>query len=169
MIERIAACTCGRVRYRAAGRPIVSAVCYCTDCQAGGRQLEDAGAAPDFRDAWGGTGYLSYADARLECLDGAELVRGFKLRDDAPTTRYVTTCCNSAIYLKFGPGWWTSVYRIRFGESAPPLEMRNKVGRINNPAGLPHDVPRYDGFPLTLIWRLMRARFSRRAASSGAA
>ena len=158
-IERIAACACGKVRFKASGPPIVSAVCYCADCQAGGRQLEAQGAPHVFRDAWGGTGYLTYRDDRFAALDGASLLQGFKLRDDAPTTRFIATCCKSAIYLKHGPGWWTSVYRVRFGDAAPPLEMRNNIRQAQNPQTLPADVPAYRSFPLKLFWGLLRARF----------
>ncbi|HXC55871.1 MAG TPA: hypothetical protein VNU97_11300 [Rhizomicrobium sp.] len=154
---RMASCDCGKVRFKAMGKPIVSAVCYCTDCQAGGRQIEAAGARRDFRDAWQGTGYLTYRDDRLECLAGASLLRGFKLREGSGTTRFMTTCCKSAIYLKFAPGRWTSMYRVRFGDAAPPLEMRNNVQHAQDPATLPDDVPAYRGFPLKLLWRLLRA------------
>ncbi len=157
--EHIASCACGKVRFKAVGKPIASGACYCADCQAGGRMMEDAGARHDFRDAWGGTEYLTYGDTRITCLDGASLVQGFKIREDAPTTRFVTTCCNSAIYLKYGSGWWTSLYRVRFGEAAPPLEMRNNVRNAQNRSTLPRDVPTYNRFPLKLFWRLLRARF----------
>ena len=160
-MERIASCDCGKVRFRAIGTPIVNAVCYCTDCQAAGRRMEEAGTRADFRDAWGGTPYASYADTGFECLDGASLLRGFKLADDAPTTRFVSTCCNSAVYLKFGKGWWVSVYRVRFGDAALSLEMRNQVEHAQNRDTLPADLPAYRGFPLRLFWRLLRARFSR--------
>ena len=157
-VERIATCSCGKVRFKATGRPIVSAVCYCADCQAGGHQMQAAGAREDFRDAWGGSGYLTYRDDRLECLEGVAQLHGFKLHDDAPTTRYLATCCNSAIYLKYGPGWWTSMYRTRFGDDAPPLEMRNQIQHAQDIATLPHDVPRHRSFPLALFWRLLRGR-----------
>ena len=156
-VERLASCACGKVRFRALGKPIVSAVCYCADCQAGGRQIEAAGAREDFRDAWGGTGYLVYRDDRLTCLEGASLVRGFKIREDAPTTRFITTCCGSALYLKFGPGWWTSLYRVRFGGTAPPIEMRNNVTDAQTRAALPNDAPVHRGFPPKLIGRLLQA------------
>ncbi len=159
-LERIASCDCGQVRFRAAGTPIASAVCYCSDCQAGGRQMEAAGARKDFRDRWGGTPYLTYRNDRLECLDGAALVQGFKLREDAPTTRFMATCCHSAIYLKHGPGWWTSMYRVRFGDAASPLEMRNKVAHAQDRETLPDDLPAYRSFPPSLIWRLLRARLA---------
>jgi hypothetical protein len=157
-IERIASCACGKVRLKATGTPIVNAVCYCADCQAGGRQLEAAGARADFRDAWGGTGYATYRNDRFECLEGAALIQGFKLRDDADTTRFMSTCCESGLYLKYGPGWWTSLFRVRLGAAAPPLQMRNNIRAVPDPAGLPRDVPIYRSFPLSLFYRLLRAR-----------
>jgi hypothetical protein len=157
--ERIASCNCGRVRIRALGRPIVSAACYCADCQAGGRLLEEAGAPNDFRDAWGGTAYLVYRDDRLDGPDGA--VQGFRIREGAPTTRFIASCCKSAMYLKYGPGWWTSFYRVRFGDTAPPLEMRNNVGHVQGLAALPSDVPAYPGFPPRLFGKLLLARLGK--------
>lgn len=73
-------------------------------------------------------------------------------------TRFFTTCCNAAFYLKYGPGWWTSIYRVRLGEAAPPLEMRSKIEHAQNRDTLPTDLPTFRGFPLKLFWRLLRAR-----------
>jgi hypothetical protein len=160
MVERIASCACGKVQLRARGTPLVSGACYCSDCQAGGKLLEEAGVRPGFRDAWGGTAYLTYRDDRIAQLEEAQMVRGFKLKDNSPTTRYVTTCCNTAIILKYGPGWWTSIYRDRFGDAAPALEMRNKVRYAQDAATLPRDVPAYRNFPMRMLWRLAGARIA---------
>ena len=122
------------------------------------RQLEAAGARDDFHDAWDGSPYATYRNDRLKIVQGEELLQGFKLGEKAPTTRTIATCCNSAMYLKFGPGWWTSVYRVRLGDAAPPIEVRSKVGRAKDPSAIPKDVPHADGFAPTLIFRLMKAR-----------
>jgi len=158
--ERVASCACGKVRISAKGRPIISSVCYCEDCQAGVRQLEAAGARSDFHDAWGGSGYATYRNDRLNTIEGASLLEGFKLSENAPTTRYVTTCCKSAMYLRYGPGWWTSVYRVRLGDAAPPIEMRTKASRAKDRAAIPKDVPHMNGFPMGLFARLLRARMA---------
>ena len=138
-VERVAACACGKVRLSARGTPIVNGACHCSDCQAGARLMEGAG-------------------ARLDWLEGREMVRGFKLKPDAPPTRYMTTCCNTVIFLKYGPGWWTSVYRGRFGDAAPPLEMRNKTAYALSPETLPRDAPAFRNFPMRMVWRLLSAR-----------
>ena len=160
MIERHASCACGRVRIRAVGAPIASAACCCADCQAGGRLIEARPHAPAVRDDFGGTPYLVYRDDRLFCEAGAEALEGIKLSAGATTTRYVAACCNSGMYLKFGPGWWTSVYRARFGADAPAVAFRNKVASLPADVTLPRDIPAYRGFPPRLIVRLLAARLS---------
>jgi len=156
MVERIASCACGKVRFKATGRPIVASVCYCDDCQAGGRQLEAMGAAPSFHDAWRGTPYVTYRDLGLTCLEGRELLQGMKLRDGAPTTRFIATCCKSPVYLKYAPGWWTSMYRARFLD-APPVEFRSSTQFAPAGSQLPSDVPVYRSFPPKLFVRLFTA------------
>lgn len=160
MDVRTAACTCGKVRLRAVGAPIVNSVCHCDDCQAGAHQIEALPNAAPLLDGYGGTPFAVYRNDRVSCVEGAELLQGFKLKDDAPTTRYVATCCNSGMYLKFGPGWWTSVYRGRFIDALPPLVMRFQTKF--SPAGvdLPTDLPSYKGYPFGFIARLMRARIA---------
>ena len=158
MIERTVACDCGKVQVRARGAPITSCICYCDDCQAGGRQLESLGAAGTFRDAFGGSPYLVYRNDRIACVAGTGLLQGVKLREDAPTTRFIATCCKTPMFLKYGPGWWTSAYRARFGDSAPPVEFRSQVQFAPAGADLPRDVPVYRSFPLRLFARLSTAR-----------
>lgn len=154
-VGRTASCACGKVRIRATGKPLASAVCYCGDCQAGGRQLEAAGAVADFRDAWGGSPYMTYRNDRFEILAGEELLESHKLKPDAPTTRYVATCCHSAVLLRFGPGWWSSLYRVRFGDHAAPLEFRTQTANIPDASVLPRDVPVYRSFGPKLFARLI--------------
>ena len=62
------------------------------------------------------------------------------------------------MYLKFGPGWWTSAYRARFSADAAPLALRNKVASLPPGAAVPKDIPAYPGFPPVLIGRLLAAR-----------
>lgn len=154
----IARCCCGRVRCEWIGEPIVSAVCYCNDCQAGGHQLHALAGAPPVLDPDGGTQYLTYRADRYRCIEGADLLVGYKLTEKAPTQRFVASCCNSGMFLKFAPGFWMSAYRLRFDAPMPPIEMRNKTGRRQSALPLPTDVPTYRGFPIRLFWRLIRAR-----------
>lgn len=85
---------------------------------------------------------------------------GCKLSEKAPTQRFVASCCNSGMFLKFAPGFWISAYRMRFDEPLPPIEMRNKIERRNSVLPLPTDAPAYRGYPGKLFWRLMKARIA---------
>jgi len=160
MIARYASCACGSVRFRALGEPILCAVCYCDDCQKGAVQIEALANSPGFRDPDGGTPYLIYRDDRFNCAAGEDLLVNYRIKEHAPTRRVVASCCNSALFLKFGPGHWVSAYRARFEGDPPPLEMRTqtKFRRADHP--LSGDVPSYRGFGPKLFAKLIVARFS---------
>lgn len=160
MDVRMAACVCGKVRFEALGRPTVNSVCHCDDCQAGAHEIEALAGASPILDEYGGTPFTVFRDDRFSCIQGAELLQGFKRGEQAPTTRYVASCCNSAMYLKYEPGWWKSVYRGRFADALPPLEMRYQIEHL--PAGVesPTDLPTYKGFPRRLLAKLIWARIA---------
>jgi hypothetical protein len=157
-ILRTPSCACGRVVCEAAGAPILSAVCYCADCQEGGRRIEALPGAAPVLDADGGTPLMVYRDDRFRCVSGAELLVAHKLKDSSPTRRMVASCCNSGMFLKFGPGHWVSAYRHRFTGDLPPIEMRSNVRRRRAESPLPDDAPAYAGFPPQLIFKLLAAR-----------
>lgn len=127
MQARMAACVCGKVQFEALGSPIVNVVCHCDDCQTGAHAIEALAHASPLLDEYGGTPLAVYRDDRFSCVRGAELLQGHKLNAQAPTTRYVASCCNSAMYLKYAPGWWKSVYRGRFAGALPPLRSRHQI------------------------------------------
>jgi hypothetical protein len=134
-------------------------VCYCDDCQQGARNIEALPNAVSFRDADGGTPLLTYRDDRFKCLSGAQLLVGHKIKEDAPTRRMVASCCNSAMFLKYAPGFWVSAYRARFeGGDLPPIEMRNQIEHRRADSALPNDAPCYRGFPMRLFAKIIAAR-----------
>ena len=159
-IVRQASCACGRVRCEGVGKPIMSAVCYCADCQEGGGRIEALPGAPPVRDGDGGTPYLTYRDDRFRCVSGAELLTGYKLNEGAPTQRLVASCCNSGMYLKFAPGHWVSAYRLRFEGDPPPIEARNQTKHRRAQTPIPNDAPSYAGYPPKLMLRLLGSRLA---------
>ena len=158
---RYASCACGKVRCEAVGKPIFAAVCYCDDCQAGGRQVEALSDAKPVLDPDGGAAYLAFLDGRFQCVEGEELLVGYKLKEKSPTTRYVASCCNTGMYLKFGPGFWVSAYRRNFGEAAPPLEWRNQTKFRSSDLPMPDDLPAFHRFPMRLFTKLIGARIAK--------
>ena len=157
-IVRHASCACGTVRCEAVGTPIVSGVCYCSDCQEGGRRIEALPGAPRVRDEDGGTPMLAYRDDRFRCVSGADKLVAYKLSDKAPTRRMVASCCNSGMFLKFERGFWTSSYRLRYSGELPPIEMRNQTRDRKAATELPSDAPSFSRFPMRLFAKIIRAR-----------
>src|SRR5271167_889833 len=77
-IIRLASCACGTVRCEGVGAPIVSVVCYCSDCQEGGRKIEALPGAPRVPEADGGASYLTYRDDRFRCVSGAQMLVAYR-------------------------------------------------------------------------------------------
>lgn len=154
-------CTCGSVVLELTGQPIITSVCYCHDCQAGAGTIEALPNAAPVRDPDGGTAYVIYRKDRVKCVAGAELLKSYKLDQKTATNRIVASCCNSAMMLNFDDSkHWVDVYRKRFTENAPPVEMR--VCTRFAPGNLaPADgVPGYPGFAPRFIVKLLAARLA---------
>ena len=157
----IARCSCGSVELEASGAPIVSNVCYCDDCQEGGRQIETLPRAPAVRDADGGTAYLVYRKDRVRCSKGAPLLKGYKIKEKSATNRVVAGCCNSAMLLNFDDSkHWVDVYRARIQGDAPPLQMRICTKFKPGTGDIPEDVPHYPSFSFKFIAKLIAARIA---------
>ncbi len=156
--EYNSSCNCGKVRFKAFGDPILTGVCYCDDCQAGGRLMESLEGAPDVLDSDGASSTLVFRDDRFECISGEEFLENVSHKDRSWTKRYVATCCNSGMYIKFEPGHWVSAYRKRFSGDLPPVEMRNQMRFRNSDLPLPDKAPTYHRFPMSLFGRLIKAR-----------
>lgn len=154
-------CSCGSVELEAIGAPILSAVCYCDDCQEGARQIEALPDAGLVMDPDGGTPYVLYRKDRFERSKGAELLKGYKIRENSPTNRVVATCCNSAMFVSYDRGpHWVAVYRARFVGDVPPLDMRVNTRFKPRNGDLPGDVPSYSTFPLKFVTKLLAARIA---------
>jgi hypothetical protein len=159
-LVRKSSCQCGKVRCEATGAPILSGVCYCDDCQAGSATVEAMDDAPTVRTDDGGTHYLTYRDDRFACVAGEALLQPIRKSPDAPTRRMVASCCNSAMFLKYERGHWTSAYAVRFDGDIPPVEMRTQVQFRSSTKPLPDDVPSYRTFGVRLFWRLITSRIA---------
>jgi hypothetical protein len=153
----VATCQCGKVKLEAAGPPILSAACYCTSCQEAGRRFEAVPSAPAVLDPDSGTSFILYRKDRVKFLTGREYLEEHRLKPDSPTRRVVATCCNSAMFLDFTKGHWLSIYRNRFAETVPPLDMRIMTKERRAGVELADDVPNHSGRSGRLILKLMAA------------
>lgn len=153
-------CHCGKLRFRSRARPILCAACHCADCQAGARQIQALENTSRVLDEFAGSAYMTFRDDHLIELPDVESLIALNLRSNSPTTRYVSKCCHSPMFLKFKPGWWISVYRARCEGAAPALEMRTCLKSLPPQTRRPSDVPGFSGHPLSLFWRLLGARIA---------
>jgi hypothetical protein len=154
---RSAICRCGKVKFEAVGRPILTGLCYCTSCQEAGRQFEQLASAPPVLDLDSGTGVILYRKDRVQCVTGQEYLEERRLKPDSPTRRVVATCCNSAMFLDFTKGHWLSMYRNRFPAGAPPLEMRVMTKERRAGVELADDLPNYNGHSGKFMLKLIAA------------
>ena len=151
----LASCQCGQTAVEVIGAPIVSAVCYCENCQAAGHAFERADGAPRTAGADGGTEYCLYRKDRVTVIRGGEYLQEHRLTPAAKTRRVVATCCNAPMFLDFTQGHWLSVYRSRLPTEVQPPQMR--VNSSERPAGvnLPDDIPNYPGYSPAFMIRLL--------------
>ncbi len=156
-----ASCACGGVTLEAAGAPIVTAVCYCDDCQSAGERIQEAPGAALVLDGDGGTAMVMFRKDRLRCVEGAEKLVPTKLVPKSPTSRYVASCCNSAMYLGFDDAkHWVDVYRNRVVGEPPPVQARVCIKFRPAGAELPDDAPAYPSYPPGLIPRLLGSKLA---------
>lgn len=156
----VASCACGHVEFDALGEPIVTVACYCSSCQTAGRQFEALPSAPKVLDIDGGTPCVVYRKDRATCLKGAEKLEDRRLTPNSPTRRVLATCCNSAMFLDFTKGHWISMYRARFENRAPPIEMRVMVADKAKDLVLSDDVPNDSGRSGKFMGKLLQARLA---------
>jgi hypothetical protein len=156
----VASCACGRVALEGMGESIVSAVCYCKSCQEAGRIFEGFPSAPRVLEPDGGTEYVLYRKDRVRLVTGAEHLEDHRLKPESPTRRVRAKCCQAAMFLDLTKGHWLSIYRARFTNDAPPLEMR--VMTKDRPTGSPltEDVPNYAAHSGKFILKLLGARLA---------
>lgn len=156
-----ASCACGSVELEASGTPIMSAVCYCDDCQEGARLIEALPGADPVQGRDGGTAYVLYRNDRVRWTKGSGHLKSYKIKETSATNRIVATCCNSAMLLNFDDSkHWVDVYRTRLSGDVPPVQMRVFTKFKPDKDDLAGDVPSYTTFSLKFVIKLMAARIA---------
>jgi hypothetical protein len=154
-------CRCGQVRLSVSGAPIISAECFCDSCQEGAKRMARLPGAPEVTTEAGGTPYVLYRKDRVAFVQGAELIRAFRLSPERQTQRYVASCCNTPLFVEFKGGHWLSLYAGLWGEAdRPAMEIRTQTGEVRLDDALPAGrwaTARFYG-RLLRAWAAMRFR-----------
>jgi hypothetical protein len=154
---RIATCHCGKVTFEAIGSPILTVSCYCTSCQEAGRRFEQLASAPPVLESDGGTGMILYRKDRVRCMTGQQYLEEHRLKPESPTRRVIATCCNSAMFLDFTKGHWLSMFRNRFPNGAPAIDVRVMTGERRGGVEFADDVPNHSGLSGKVMLKLIAA------------
>jgi len=135
-------CACGKVRLELQGSHIAGVECCCNSCRRAGDRLQKLPDAPAFMTEYGATRYELWRKDRVNFIGGAEQLKAFRLRPGSRTRRVVATCCNTPIFTEFEAGHWLSLYgHLWPAGSLPKAEFRTMTGDLDDPSGLPDDVP----------------------------
>ena len=155
--KTILQCQCGAVECAGWGAPFLSAVCYCDDCQAAARQIEDSGNGPAVADPDGGTALCLIRNDKFSITRGADLLQLHRLKPDSATSRKIAACCNSAMFLSFSDGrFWKSAMAGRIVGAKPRIEMRLCTIFRKSPLPWPDEAPRHPKFPVSALWRVAK-------------
>src|SRR5258708_30002266 len=100
----------GRVRLEISGAPILHCICYCKNCQEGGRRLQALAGADVILGSDGGTDYVVYRKDRVRCVVGGEPLEEDRLQPPTPTPRLNARCFKTAMFLAFTKGDLLSIY-----------------------------------------------------------
>jgi hypothetical protein len=150
-------CRCGRVRLEISGTPILHCICYCKNCQEGGRRLQALVGADIILGSDGGTDYVVYRKDRVCCVVGGEYLEEHRLEPEAPTRRMNARCCNTPMFLDFAKGHWLSIYRNRLPGNLPPPTMRTNTAERPSGVNLPADMANYPGYSGKFMLKLLLA------------
>src|SRR5258708_37705178 len=82
------ACRCGRVRLEISGAPILHCICYCKNCQEGGRRLQALAGADVLMGRAGGTDDSVFLKDPVRCVVGGEPLGKNRVRPPAPHSRH---------------------------------------------------------------------------------
>lgn len=152
------ACACGQFHVELTGKPFITTECHCDSCREAARRMSALPAAFPPADNNGGTPFALYRKDRIGFPDGTDNLKAYRLTEQSPTRRVVTTCCNSPIFLEFQSGHWLSLYANLW-----PLERRPAIAIRTMTSDLPENHLLDDALPAGkavtagFYWKLLTA------------
>lgn len=156
----IVRCACGEVEIQLVGKPILTTICHCDDCQRASAELELFPNAPKVLDKANGTAYVMYRRDRVNCIKGDSILLDHRIEGEQLTKRVIASCCNSPMYLDFEEGHWLSLFRDRFGAFAPRVQMRTQTKYVKDSLVIPKDVPQFQAYSLGFVFGLISSKIA---------
>jgi len=151
-------CPCGKVILEISGPPIIATECHCTSCRTAGERLSHLPGTLQVRGPNDGTPYVLYRKDRVRFVQGADLLREFRLTPKSPTRRVVASCCNTPLFTEFQNGHWLSIYgRLWPAGSMPPMDIRTQTGDLPQGTVLDDSIPSGTRQTLGFYGRLLGA------------
>jgi hypothetical protein len=152
-------CECGKTALKLRGPHLYCTSCHCDDCQQAAACLADEHGVKNILDPYGGTEYVLHRKDSYSIVRGTGHLRPHRLREGSPTRRMIAICCGSPMYLAFDNAQhWITVYRKRFGTSAPDVQSRIMTKFLPPGTDIPESPPSYKSFPVLMIWHLVTSR-----------
>jgi hypothetical protein len=131
-------CRCGQVHLEVEAAPIIGTECHCSSCREAGQRLRALPVNDEMLEENGGTRFVCYRKDRVRFIQGAGLLREFRLKPESSTRRVLAGCCNTPVFLEFKGGHWLSLYAGLWPEGlAPRMDIRTMTG--DRPVGIPLD------------------------------
>lgn len=151
-------CQCGEVKMVVADQPIISADCYCADCQQAGEKLKLLPSSVNVMNDQGATPFVLYRKDRVALHGNEENLQSFYLNEKSSTRRVVAGCCKTPLFLEFSEGHWLSIYSVLWPENLrPKADIRTMTRSKPENVTLPNDVPNPKTHTLGFYWKLLSA------------
>ncbi len=135
-------CACGQFSLEVIGDPFSASECHCKSCRSAAQRLSTLPPAFPIAADNGGVPYALYRKDRVRFPDGTAKLTEFRLNDDAPTRRVLTTCCHTPVFLEFESGHWVSLFTGLWPEGQRPApRIRTQTGDVPDGATLDDSLP----------------------------
>lgn len=135
-------CACGQFHLEVTGDPFITTECHCTSCRSAAQRLSVLPPAFPIAGDNGGVPYVLYRKDRVRFPDGTAKLAEFRLSDEAPTRRVLTTCCNTPVFTEFEAAHWFSLFAGLWPEGQrPAARIRTQTGDVPEGVALDNSLP----------------------------
>ena len=170
LINHIASCKCGNVKFELAGDPIMSPRCSCNDCMASCYYVNDLAkknGKENISALENGNNQtvfnVLYPKASIKILSGSDKLIYFKMKKSSKALHTYTSCCNTQVLMFCGGHDFNTLgvgSPFNFNTIQPPPTLRTCARVLTSeairPKKLPKDdIPNYKMAPFWAIYKVI--------------